>query len=154
MRATFKTLLLATLTTTGILAGSTVARAQSFKHIHRLVTKLERQLNVLHGEVDAHFRPFPQYIHLHKDVERMERLAEHIHDLVDAKGNLHHVLSDVKALDSLYHHVRALTKDINRSGRVSPGAMRHINQSLRAVGDTIHHLRDDLEELDHRFHRR
>jgi hypothetical protein len=152
MKAKPKSLMLAALVAAGLFGMSTTAQAQSYKHIHSLVSKLEKQLNVLHKEVDAHFKPFPQYTHLHHDVVKMEKLAKHIHQLVDQKANIHHVLADVKALDKTYHHVRGLFKQMAHYGQLDPQTVFHVTKALNAVGSTIHHLRDDLEEIEHGHH--
>ena len=152
MKANTKSVFVGAFACVSMLILGTAADAQSFKHVHALANKLEKQLNVLHREADAHFRPFPKHVHLHNDIEKMQKLAHHIHDLVDEKGSLRHALADVKMLDSHFHHVRGLVKDMNQSGKLGPKATRHINQTLREISNTLHHLREDLEDLDHEFH--
>jgi hypothetical protein len=135
------TALAALMTTTG------TAEAHSYHHIDMLALKLQRQTRELHREVDIHFRHTRLYRHLHSDVEEMEHLAEHIHDVAHAHGSVAHLRADVEKLDRLYHHVEELVHDLAHDRRIDFRTIRHIEREMAAIGDTLHHLRDDLRHL-------
>lgn len=124
-----------------------VPMGPSFQHIDRLARQLERQARDLHDEVDAHFRPTPQYRHLHNDVEELEQLADHIHDVIHRGASVNHLRADARKLDRLFHHVEDLVQDMGRSRTIDRRAYFHLRQSLSRLEDTVHHLLDDLNRL-------
>jgi hypothetical protein len=119
----------------------------SFQHIDRLARQLERQARDLHEEVDNHFRPSPQYRHLHDDVEELEELADHIHDVLHRGASVTHLRADARKLDRLFHHVEDLVRDMGRSRTIDRRAYAHLRESLSRLEDTVHHLLDDLNRL-------
>lgn len=130
-----------------LMATTGTAQADTYHHIDMLALQLQRQTRALHREVDLHFRHTRQYRHLHEDVEQMEHLAEHIHDVAHRHGSVAHLRADVEKLDRLYHHVEELVHDLSHDRRIDYRTIRHIRQEMAKIGDTLHHLRDDLRRL-------
>jgi hypothetical protein len=126
------------------------AQAQSPRHIDRVARQLERQAREVHREVHAHFRRTPQFAHLDRDVSEMERLAHHIHDVAHRGGSLGHLRADVRKLDRLFHHVEELVEQMRDFRDLDRRAYAHLREALRDIGRSLHHLRDDLDRVDHR----
>jgi hypothetical protein len=125
---------------TGLFAMQGTARADLHDHLHHLSLRLKWQLRVLHQEVDAHARPFPQYHHLHEDVVQMQRLAAHIHSVAHHHGSYAHLRADVHRLDRLMHHVEGLIEQLARSGQIGPFTLSHLRRAMYPVRTTVHHM--------------
>jgi hypothetical protein len=82
----------------------------------------------------------------------MERLARHIHEVIHRGAGVRHLRRDVEELDRVFHHVEDLVNDLGRSRRIDPWTYRVIRSSLGRIERTLHHLRDDLREIDHDHH--
>lgn len=118
-------------------------------HLDRLALQMQRQAEVMHREVHAHFRNTPQFTHLDADVAKLERVARHIHDLAHHHGNLSHIRRDVEEIDHLYHHVQELVNAVSLSGQVGYDEIRHLRLAIAQLGEIIHHTRDDLQPRYH-----
>jgi hypothetical protein len=67
--------------------------------------------------------------------------------VADGHGSAAHLRADVEKLDRLYHHVEDLVHDLSHDRRIDYRTIRHIERELAGIGDTLHHLRDDLRRL-------
>jgi hypothetical protein len=140
----------ATFLGTALFGVTSSAQAQSYEHIHRLASRLERQTVEMHREVHAHFRGTPDYVHLDRDVAEMERLARHIHDVAHHRGSIRHLRADVERLDHLFHHIEDVIARLARTRQIGPRTLSHFRGVMGDVGATLHHLRDDLSRMrDH-----
>lgn len=157
------TMTLTVLGALGMLAGS--AQSADWNHIDELANTLERQTAALNHDLTYSYHNAPQFRHLYDDVTKMHGLARHIHDLAHHGRNLRHLESDVRELDDLFHHVEELVAQMNvgwrpygnrfgnqfgsRSGQVhSQGyGVDRLRSRLAQIGDTLHHLHDDLDEM-------
>jgi hypothetical protein len=141
---------LGTVITTAVAALVTTAgtaQADVYQHLDSLAVKLQGQVRELHREVDLHFRNTTAYRHLHADMEQMERAAEHIHEVAHQRGSVTHLRADVERLDRLYHHMEGVIHDLAHDRRIDRQTIRHLQREMAAVGDTLHHMREDLRQL-------
>ena len=129
----------------GLLNSGGTARADVHDHVDGLAVRLQREVQAVHREVDAHFRGSPQYRHLHRDVSELGRLASHLHDVAHRRGNVYHLRADVRRLDQLVHHAEELVDDMARGGRLGGTTLDHLRRSLHQVSDTVHHMVEHLE---------
>lgn len=130
-----------------LLAGGSTAQAVPYAHVDQLAYRLQKQTQELHREVDIHFRNTPLYAHLHRDIVEMQKLAQHIHEVAHHEGDILHLRADVEKLDQLYHHVETLVAQLARDPRIDNQTIRHISQEMYQIGQTLHHLRDDLRPV-------
>lgn len=120
-------------------------QAQSLSHIDRMAQQLQSELRVVHQEVHEHFRPFPPYADLDRDITAMEQRAAHLRELIHRGGSLRHLRADVQDLDRLLHHIEELVDSLARFREIDRRAYAHLRQSLDRVSRTLHHLSDDLD---------
>jgi negative regulator of sigma E activity len=131
------------------LTAASSAKAQSYEHIDRLASQLQRQSANLYWEFRAHFSHTPGYRHLLSDTARMYRLAAHVHEVIHHGANVGHIRHDVEQLDRAFHHVEEVVDQIEHDafghgfGHVH-GDTRHVRRQLRQMEATLHHLRDDV----------
>jgi hypothetical protein len=156
------TFTLVALTGLGLFAGSGAALAQpsrfhghghhdhhgqhwlDYHNIDRLALQLQRQVRGLHSEADHHFRRTPQYRHLHEDIEKVEHLARHIHEFAHRQAGLAHIRSDVRELDSLFHHIFEVVDQMRHCHDLDWRAYRHFRTELQGVSYTLHRLQREL----------
>lgn len=138
----------------GMLLASGAAQAAPFNHIDRLALKLRAQSSQLHREFGVHFRHSPNARHLMSDAAALYRRADHLRAVAHS-GNLHHMASDLAEMDRLFHHLEELVRDTlfrSRGGRFGHvghvhGDARHVLRLMNEMGQTLHHLRDDVNQL-------
>jgi hypothetical protein len=130
-----------------LIATAGAVQAQPYDHIDSLAMKLQRQTQALHREVDMHFKNTRAYRHLHQDIEQMEQAARHIHEVAHGHGSVAHIRADVEKLDRLYHHMEEVIQDLSHDRRIDGQTIRHLRREVAGVGDTLHHLREDLSQL-------
>ena len=138
-------------TVTAVAAFLPTAQAQPiavpYAHIDQLACRLEKQTQLLHREVDLHFKRTQLYAHLHTDIAQMERLARHIHDVALRRGSVAHLRTDVNQLDRLYHHVEDLVRALARDPRIDLQTISHLARGMAQVEQTLHHLQEDLRPV-------
>src|SRR5690606_18505186 len=84
----------------------------------------------------------------------MRRLASHVHDVAHL-GSFSHLERDVADLDRVFHHIEGLVAEIEHDadhnhfghGGHFHGNTRHVRRLLNNMGETLHHLQDDLRDL-------
>ena len=154
-----RTLIASTLTLVGVFAGSQAADAASFDHIDHLALRLQSQSRDLYNNFRVRYRHTSEYSHLMSDAATMYRLASHVHDVAHEGCNLAHLQDDLRQLDRAFHHVEHLVDDIEHDAHYGHfgghfgghiyGNTHDIRRKLALMEDTLHHLRDDVEELAH-----
>lgn len=154
-------------------ASNGTARADHWNHMEELAHTLEQQSAEAAREIYRHFRHTPQFTHLYRDIYEMYQLAAHLEDVAHRRSGLTHLQHDVEELDELFHHVEELVAAMARSRRhddhhgIEFGGgrfefhfgrhghsyhgdyhMRRLRGLLAAMEDTLHHLQDDLRDLN------
>lgn len=140
--------LAATVTAIGLFSGTGTAQAQSNEHIDRLALRVQRQAQYLQTQVRTSCGYTPQYRHLEYDVAEMVRAAAHLHEAAHCGGNSVHLRADVRRLNRLYHHVEEEVDQLVYSGTADPSSIASIRRRLAGLGQTLYHLREDV---DHRW---
>ena len=126
------------------------ATAQTYRHIDRLAIDLQNATVDLADEV-SHYQHTSNYRHMVEDVLSLNRDAIHIHELAHRQGSLRHLEADLASIDTAFHHIEGLfdKTEIDASygyGHVH-GSTQHVKRLLNQMGQLIHHLEDDIQEL-------
>ena len=147
-RIVLATLALATLAFTAL-----SANADTHEHIDTLAVKMQSQSRELIKEFARHYRHKPGYAHLHSDGVQLYRAAAHIHLIAHQHGSIHHLQSDLRKADRLFHHLEGVLKQTDQSfGGHTHGAAYHVFELMHELEDTLHHLKSDIESLDAAAH--
>lgn len=135
----------------GDLRAADHARPGSWDHVDELALDLKKLAEDLHDQVHAHLEGHLYFEPLDEHAEEIEALANHIHELAHQGKSIKHLRADVDELDGQVHHARDVVTKIARHGVVSRHYEGGVNQTRRiasAMNDILHHLQDDLAELD------
>lgn len=148
-----KTIVLATLALATLAFTAISANADTYDHIDTLAVKVQSQSRELIKEFAQHYRHKPRYTHLHSDAVQLYRVAAHIHLVAHQHKSIHHLQSDLRKADQLFHHLEDVLKQTDRSfGGHTHGAAFHVFELMHEVEDTLHHLKSDIESLDDAAH--
>ncbi len=85
------------------------------------------------------------------NVEEIDELAKHIHDLAHKGKSIKHLREDVIELDEQVHRADEVITKIARHGVRAEhfnGVVRQNRRIVKAMNAILHHLEDDLAELD------
>lgn len=140
----------------GDLAEADHARPGSWEHVDELADGLEKYAKDLHDEVHLHLEGHVYFRHMDGHAEEIEELAKHIHDLAHEGKSIKHLREDVIELDEQVHHADGVITKIARRGVRAEhfdGAVRQTRRIVKAMNGILHHLEDDLAELDPDYRR-
>ena len=135
---------------------SNPASAGSYEHIDELAYKLQSTTRTLSRELYYSYRHTSEYPHLRNDVNRLYQLAAHVHEVAHEGGSLDHLRSDVEQLDRAFHHLEEVIDELQHEARHHNGhghlghvhgSGRYVRGLMRSLEDTLHHLRDDVNEM-------
>ena len=151
-----RTMLIALATSLAITAGQS-AQAASYHHIDGLAVKLQGQARELYNEFKQHYRHVSGYSHLRSDAANMYRTAAHVHKVAHQNGGVHHLKSDLAKADRLFHHLEDVVAELEHNtahsfGGHSHGDLSHVHALMRSMKTTLHHLRNDIEEMSYSYH--
>jgi phage shock protein A len=129
--------------------------AQSVQtHLDKQATLLRRQVAQLTGDLRERSQR-SDYRRLYRESTEMFYLADHIHELMHDQLDIAHLSEDVEDFDRAFHRVETMAGDLDgdshRGG--AGGVHRHdhnLTGQLEEIEDTLHHLRDDLAQLQRR----
>lgn len=130
---------------------SGAAFADTYRHIDELAVTVERQARMLEREVSV-YRHTAEYGYLLSDTRRLARLAEHMHEVAHERGCLTHLESDLRQLDSAFHHLERTLEHIEEDSfrghcRVH-GSTVHVRRLMHSLELNIHYLQDDVRALN------
>jgi hypothetical protein len=135
----------------GDLSEADQARPGSWDHVDELAVDLERLAQDLHDNVHLHLEGHAYFDHMDGHADEIEHLAEHIHKIAHDGGNLQHLRADVIELDEQVHHADDVITQIARRGVLAAhydGAVRVNRRIVSSMNGILHHLEEDLAELD------
>lgn len=127
------------------------ARPGTWDHVDELAVDLAQLARDLHDEVHVHLEGHQYFRHIDKHADKIEEFSEHIHELAHEGGNIKHLREDVIELDEEVHHADEVITQIARKGvraRDFEGGVRQTRRIVDAMIAILHHLEDDLTEMD------
>ncbi len=128
----------------------------TWEHVDELADDLEKYAQDLHDEVHLHLEGHEYFRHMDAHAEEIEELAEHIHELAHKGKSIKHLREDVVELDEQVHHADGVITKIARRGVRSEhydGAVRQTRRIVKSMNAILHHLEEDLAELDPDYRR-
>lgn len=126
------------------------ATANADDHIDRMAVRIQKKARTLLKET-VHYRHTPSYRRLFAETNSLYRLATHIHDVTHFEGNLVHLQADLRDMDAAFHNLEGLFDAIEHSAAYGAGHIHgntaHVKRTLNSIERDIHHIRDDVAQL-------
>ena len=111
--------------------------------------KIEDTIKELRFEFRKHFVHLDSYRHLMSDLNELSGKAQHIDRLAhDPRGQVNHLLADVRDLDRLAYHLHEVVDACENSGRGHVhGRTGHVHELLTVLNNTIHRLEETMASI-------
>jgi hypothetical protein len=132
------------------------ADASTYSHLDGLAVKMQGQSAGLVAEFKEHYSHSPLYSHLRHDALELARLSKHVHEVAHHAGSVYHLKSDLREIDTRFHHLEAVIARLEYLARRgighAHGNLNHVRSAIHNMETTIHHMQDDLKALTSHSH--
>lgn len=121
-----------------------------YHHIDELALSIQRQAEQLQGETH-HYVHTPGYSTMLYATNQLRQRATLIHNLAHSHGCLYSMSSQLRVLDAQFHQLEGLFDAIEYEASHGHGHIHghtaHVRGLLNSIEDNIHHIRDDIAQL-------
>ena len=123
----------------------------NWEHIDELADRMANLAEQLHGRIHQHLEGHEFFQEIDEQVDAIEAESHHIHEIAHQGGNIQHLQDDLGELDAAIDHANDVITRVARRGVLSQhydGAIRQTRTLIRQMDDTLHHMEEDLAELN------